>query len=351
MKKSPLCLVALLFIGTACFQNPDKRNVENSSVATRGSESDATLVSPSVPTPIVGSDTTTPEPKTSEIPTVQIELAEVPDGEDLSDTKEIPNEKNRSKKVKKLKDDPIARIKGNKLGELSGIIAALRPGEYWGHNDRGNDPKLYRFNLQGNILQTVTLRGIENDDWEAISRSPDGNLLIGGFGDNEESRDEYRIYQIPEPKTGMRDIKTVKKYAFQYPDGKSKNAEAFFVLGNKIYLITKEKDKDVRPAIFCIDKLIESSLITARLVSTLAIDGIVTDAAYSPTQKILAVLTYAGIGIFRVSSERDFTLSPVRFVKADFDQCEGICFEESDLIVTNESGEIWRYSLAALLVA
>lgn len=250
--------------------------------------------------------------------------------------------------TEKLEDKPLVKIKGKEIKELSGLTSAQRDGDYWGHADNGNEAEIYRFTLKGRVTQSVLVEGIENDDWEAITRAGNGNLLIGGIGDNDEEKSEYRIYECAEPKPGDTAV-NVRACSFKYADGKSHNCEAFFVLNRKIYLITKEEDEDDRPLLFCLDRLDEKAANTARKVGTFKIKGTVTDAAYSAAHQILAVLTYSGIGFYSVKGEGDLLASPVLSVKADFGQCEGICFAGNDLVIANEKGEIWKYPLEFFL--
>ncbi|MGC9328342.1 MAG: hypothetical protein ACP5I1_11965, partial [Candidatus Hinthialibacter sp.] len=250
---------------------------------------------------------------------------------------------------KELNDEPHAVINDGNLAELSGIAPARGLNEYWGHNDKGNDPEIYRFNLQGEILQKVVLKGAKNNDWEAIERDENGNLIIGAFGDNDEKREEYCLYQFPEPHNKVKKIDRYKIFRFVYSNSQSHNCEAFFLCDRKIYLVTKEKKKKDNPILFCIPRLDENALNVAEEIGRLDISGKVTDAAFSATHQILAIMTSSGIAFYQVQTTDKFFLNPVRFVETDFDQCEGLCLDGDHLVASNESGEIWKYSLDSFL--
>ena len=53
-----------------------------------------------------------------------------------------------------------------RLKEVSGMVKSLRfPGEFWVHNDSGDDPIIYRVNDSLQIIQEVVLEGAEHFDW------------------------------------------------------------------------------------------------------------------------------------------------------------------------------------------
>ncbi|MDP8243096.1 MAG: SdiA-regulated domain-containing protein [Candidatus Hinthialibacter antarcticus] len=236
----------------------------------------------------------------------------------------------------------IAQIEnGNGLKELSGQTPTDKRGEFWGINDKGNDPEIFRFSINGSVLQQVEIKKIKNDDWEAIAQHPDGSLLIGGVGDNDRKKDEYYIHQIEAPKRTDEKIKTVESYEFVYSDKRRHNCEAMFVFNSKVYLITKEENEHQHSKIYRLDTLRSGRKLTAKVVTNLTEPGIVTDAAYDQTKKLLAVLTYNQIMLFRVTNERDLFNAPMFRMAIDLKQCEGVCFYGDEILVSNEEGELW----------
>lgn len=256
------------------------------------------------------------------------------------------------KKIQKIEGNSFAKIKDDDLEELSGIVSASRSGEYWGHNDKGNDPILYRFSRKGKLLQKVEIENVGDGDWEALSGDSKGVIYIGDVGDNDAERQIYRIHRLEEPDRKSEKTDRARTYSFVYPDGKSHNCESLFLLNGKHYLITKvnddKKERD-RTTIYCIDRLEEGKMVTAREVGVCRIEGQVTDAAYSLDAKVLAVLTYERLYFYRVAREADLLAEAFHSVKIDFDQCEGLCFDGGDLVLTNEEGEIWEYPLDELI--
>ena len=82
------------------------------------------------------------------------------------------------------------------LNESSGL--AMAGGAVWTHNDSGNQPRIYKIDtLSNSIMQTVTIGGASNVDWEDIAF--DGtNFYIGDFGNNANgNRTDLKIYKFP----------------------------------------------------------------------------------------------------------------------------------------------------------
>ena len=68
------------------------------------------------------------------------------------------------------------------LSESSGLTYCR--GKLWTHNDSGNGPKIYALNpSNGTIIQTITLEGVINNDWEDLA-SDGYHLYIADTGNN-----------------------------------------------------------------------------------------------------------------------------------------------------------------------
>ncbi|MFB3788954.1 MAG: hypothetical protein ACE15F_21555 [bacterium] len=264
---------------------------------------------------------------------------------------------------RKLSSNPTASIGSETLRELSGIIPAREYGQYWGHNDKGNDPELFRFDREGNILQRVTLIGITNEDWEAITRDAVGQLYIGGFGDNSRKRETYKIYRLPEPPPGAAAVEGFETLSYRYGRGESHNCEALFHWNGRLYVITKvetgkdkekkkeKKDRDRMevPKVFRLEPEAGGQTMTAKEIGNFQVKDTITDAAYSAPYAILAVLSYTHVYFFRVNQESDLLAAPAHAVSIEIKKSEGICFDDDSLLVTNEEGQIWRYPLHTIL--
>ncbi len=243
---------------------------------------------------------------------------------------------------------PTGKIEDKRLNELSGIVPVSVNEGYWGHND-GDSNEVYRFDAEGNIVQAVNLADIRNYDWEGMSTDESGRFFIIDHGYPHVEEKHFRILEFMEPSEDAEEIKEIKSYIFVYPDQQEKNCEAIFWLQGKIYIIIKRNQFDIKPKLYCIEPLKKDEIITAREVCTLDIQGRVTDASYSSKYKQLAVLTYHGIAFYHVEKESDLLKSPFHSFHGLFGQCEAVCYDGGNLVLTDEPGKIWNYPLKEFL--
>ena len=190
----------------------------------------------------------------------------------------------------------------NTLDENSGLVWAN--GALWTHNDGGSEPKIYRIDTLTNaILQTVTIEGATNTDWEDIAF--DGaNMYIGDFGNNANgNRTDLRIYKFPiaaiPSGTGTTvPASAVERINFAYEDqtnfdpAGSNNTrfdcEALFFRNNQLHVFTKNwLDKTTThytlPAI--------AGTFQAQKLETIYVDGLITAADISASG-VLILLGY-----------------------------------------------------------
>ena len=244
---------------------------------------------------------------------------------------------------------PTTVIEGSPDLELSGIVRASQPGQYWTHEDSGHPGEIFRIDENGKVIQTVLVEGATAVDWEAILRDDDGNLLIGDLGNNRARRELVTIIKIAEPEPSAEVVQPLAVYTFRYPEGRKNNCEAFFLFGGKLYLIKKVRSMDMRGTVFCLDKLDETKIMTARRVGILNNTGHVTDVAYSSKRNELAVLTYGGVWFYKFEKETDMLTVKPRYVRAMFAQAEGICYVDDAVVVLSERGLFWKVPVKRLL--
>lgn len=137
----------------------------------------------------------------------------------------------------------------DKLDEISGL--QIVGDGFYGFNDSGGKPKLYKVEKQGAITQTLRLQGAKNIDWEAMAMN-DSLIFVADFGNNRGNRKDLCIYYVR-----RKDIKTnqkvqeiaTQKLSFYYPqqtDFSNQNrahnfdCEALLWFNDKLHLFTKE---------------------------------------------------------------------------------------------------------------
>lgn len=204
----------------------------------------------------------------------------------------------------------LSILKDKSVKESSGIAASRTvPGVYWTHNDSGDGPYIYAFDMRGNSRGVWRVTGATATDWEDIAAGPGPKpgvsyLYIGDIGDNESKRPEIVVYRVPEPdlKTGARakskatSPAQAESFHFRYPDG-SHDAEALLVhpqTGN-LYVVTKILFGN--PGIYeAKAPLPAGGTSTLNLIGTLSVPsllgGIITGGAISPDGRRVVFCDY-----------------------------------------------------------
>lgn len=128
------------------------------------------------------------------------------------------------------------------LPEASGIASSRRtPGLLWSHADSGNAPMLIALDSHGAMKGQVRLNGARPVDWEDVAVGPCGStscVYAADIGDNDARRANVTVYRAPEPLATDAATAPVEAFKGRFPDG-SNDAEAFFVLGGDMFIVTK----------------------------------------------------------------------------------------------------------------
>lgn len=207
-----------------------------------------------------------------------------------------------------VKVDPIS----NALTESSGLQWAGN--SLWSFNDSGNDPVLFRMDTASSaILQTVTLGGATNVDWEDIAF--DGTYIyIGDFGNNSTGdRTDLKIYKLklsdipgyasnPAVTIPPEKINVIRfSYADQKPvvatgaNNTAFDCEAMLVDDGKIHLFTKNW-VDQLTAHYVISSTMPGDYVAAKL-ETLNTNFLVTAADKAPGTNAVVLFGYQNLGL------------------------------------------------------
>ena len=135
------------------------------------------------------------------------------------------------------------------LKESSGIENIEGSPNFWLINDAGNSNDLFEIDDVGNIVRVVEVKKAKNKDWEDLATDGKNEIFIGDFGNNENDRQNLRIYSVSVNEI-IDNVVTAEKISFHFEDQtkfppKKKNrnfdVEAFIYMNNYFYLFTKNR--------------------------------------------------------------------------------------------------------------
>lgn len=209
-------------------------------------------------------------------------------------------------------------LKDRRIAESSGIAASRsHKGVYWTHNDQDDAPRVYAVDSRsGRTVATVTLKGANFRDVEAISIGPHGDVYVGDIGDNLGGEwSEVWLYRFHEPKRLHDTTVTPTRYTVRYADG-PRDAEALMVhpKTGRAYIVSKS-DKNKGAFYEGPPRLSPSGVNTFRRVG--GTDLWATDGAFSPDGTRLMVRGYFSGRMYRW---RDGRPSAIGGVSVPFQQ-------------------------------
>lgn len=239
------------------------------------------------------------------------------------------------------------------LDESSGLEATNK-NSIWSHNDSSGDPKLYNFDSTGTLLRTLTILNTSNIDWEDIAKDTAGNFYIGDIGNNNNDRQDLKIYIIPSPTTIIDDTISPQVISYTYSDQysfppadslKNFDAEALIAFNDSLYIFSKDRSDPYsgytklyrlpNTAGTYIAQLVDSFYTGPGPLQVYSI----TAAGISPNQSRVVLLGNNRCWIFSDFLGADFFSGTMQMLEfTTFTQKEGVCFiSENELYITDES--------------
>ena len=241
----------------------------------------------------------------------------------------------------------VGSIKGV-VPESSGLAPATPAGTYYSFGDDGNPPRLFHLDATGRLLGTVDVAA-PNTDWESLTRDDQGNYFIGDCGNNNSDRRDLAIYRVRPDAP-----KQVGKISFTYPDQtefppKKKehnfDVEASLWHAGQVWLFTKDRGRQAASKVYTVPD--QPGTYTAKLVTSLAIAGEVTDAALRADGHRLVLLGRGELFILDGNSWADILKATPRHVDlSGTGQTEGAVFKDDrTLLISTEQGGFYEFTL------
>ncbi len=264
--------------------------------------------------------------------------------------------------TREIDGEALATIEVPELTELSGMAAShSHPGIYWAHNDSGDTPRVFAFDVNGQPRGIFRLAGARSEDWEGMAVGPGPEpgatyLYLGDIGDNFGRRPNVQVYRIEEPSPGTPGevaIPGVEEITLRYPAGEAHNAEALMVdpLTGDLFIVTKSLLGAAK--VYRAAAPLAAAAIDLELVGELWLAGPATGADISPDGSMVVVRTYTHAYLWE---RREGTTvaealqgEPVRFALEFEPQGEAIAFSlEGESLLTASEGRnaiLYRYAL------
>lgn len=243
-----------------------------------------------------------------------------------------------------------------KLKEVSGIQKAKSKGLIWMINDSGNKNRIYGVNKRGNIKEEIKVKRSKNVDWEDLTKDDKGNLYIGDFGNNENTREDLTIYKISKPDKIKEGETKASKITFNFPEQTEfppKNnalfydVEAFIFLNDYFYLFTRNRSDEFDGTTFLYKIPAKKGKHNAQLITSYktcddAVHCVITAADISPDKSKIVLLGHDRIWVLSGFEGDNFYSGNVQTILLGHSsQKESVCFaDENTLYIADEEGSI-----------
>ncbi len=251
-----------------------------------------------------------------------------------------------SQKIEELSSLPQV-LKGSSGIEITG------EGNIWTINDHGKSV-LYQLGRDSfNITKTVYLNN-KVKDWEDLTSDRSGNFYIGDFGNNDNKRNDLKIYVLPNPDSISEKIITAKIIRFklsdqqEFPPSKDKlefDIEAMVHFNNNIYLFSKSRGMPFKGKIKLYKLSDQPGEHIAQLIDTFytgdgtVFENWITGATINEELGVLALLSHNRIFFFTCFVRDEFFKGRFQtFSLGHFSQKEAIDFDKSQkrYLITDE---------------
>lgn len=251
----------------------------------------------------------------------------------------------------------------NSLAENSGMLVS-NENAIWLHNDSGDSAKLYLIDTFGTVQRTILVQNVSNIDWEDITYDNQGRVYIGDFGNNNNSRQDLKVYRIPHPDSIIGHTVVAEIIEYYYPEQtafppanseKKYDTEAVVYFQDSLYFFTKDRTSPHQGYTWLYQIPADTGSHAAVLLDSFQTNQIsyifeVTGAAMSPNQEQLALLGANRIWWFTDFSGNRFFDGMVQTISLNStSQKEALDFVDNQrLYFSNESSILGAAQLGEL---
>ncbi len=214
-----------------------------------------------------------------------------------------------------------------------------------------NHATLFGLDSTGAMTKAIHLNNL-NNGWEDVSQDDNGNFYIGDFGNNFNTRENLKIYKIPNPSEITESIVTAEIIAFSYsdqhefpppPDQMNFDMDAMVCFNDSIFLFSKNRTRPYSGYSRVYKLPTVPGTYVAELVDSVYLgpggmfETWVTGAALSPDKKTLALLSHDKIWMFRnFQGSRFFSGRKTTIELNHYSQKEGIIFRDNETLYLSD---------------
>ncbi|QCR24457.1 hypothetical protein [Pontibacter sp. SGAir0037] len=256
----------------------------------------------------------------------------------------------RLRKDYKVKVQRIATVDEGIL-ESSGLAHAS-DSTFWTHGDSGLKSDLFLTNLKGDLLDVVSLP-VSNYDWEDLAKDKAGNLYIGDFGNNANTRTDLRVYKVQAGTMAVTDtinFRFADQEVFPPPFRKRHyDLEAFFYRSDSLYLFSKSRAL-FKPITRLYKMPAQAGEYDVQPQEELRLQSPVTAADIAPAEDAFALLGYGRLYLFKPASAAgkvNFNGKRYCLPIGRTGQAEAVLYlSPGQLLVSNERGKLYLVTFA-----
>ena len=254
-------------------------------------------------------------------------------------------------------------ISDRNIGEASGMaVSLIHEDIVWVINDSGNSSSVYALNPKGEVMGTLNIQGVSNNDWEDLaSFEYEGKpyVLIADVGDNASRRKAYFLHFIEEPDIekisdlSSLSVKPSWSITYTYEDGpRDCESVAVDIINGKVLLLSK---RDRPPVLYELPLAKQKNAVAKKCAEIKSLPQRTQDITHfskysnQPTAMDISadglsavVLTYGSTFYFSKRKSTDwatvFSGSPREIMFPPLRQAESVCFDRdgSSIFITSE---------------
>ncbi len=200
----------------------------------------------------------------------------------------------------KPEPQPVFAFQDTTIDESSGLVDL--GARVVTTNDSGDGPVVYVVDRStGETVGRTTYTSDEVVDVEALAPGVDGTLWVGDIGDNPWQRASVAVYELPMPTEGDATVQA-QRYELVY-EGGPRDAEALLVhpVTGRLYVVSK--------GVFGGQLFAAPARLSTDRANVLRpgsdVGGLVTDGAFFPDGRFLALRSYSNLTVLSTDGWRD----------------------------------------------